>query len=392
MLKNPNEVKKLNKPKVAIIHDYLNAYGGAESVANAIWELYPNAPIYTALYNPRSFEGTNAFKGAEIRVPKWATKLLVNKFYKYFVPLYPFLFEKINLSFYDIIISSSANFAKGVRTNRNQLHISYIHTPPRFLYGYPTETSKRSLWYWKPILKLVDAFLRRWDQKVAQRPNYLLCNSKEVQQRIKKFYKRDAEIISPFLSLNKEYNKEKAEIGDYYLIITRMSSYKNPDKVILACRELNRNLKVAGDGKEFERFKKIVEDTNNGTSKIEMLGFVSEKRKTSLLKGCRAFIYPVEHEDFGMAPLEAMYFGKPAIVLDQGGFRDYLVESYNGIFIKTPSVEGVKTAIEKFESIKNVNWEKNCKKTANNYTKEIFQDKFENYVNKKWLELRNLEI
>ncbi|MFH1955283.1 MAG: glycosyltransferase [Patescibacteria group bacterium] len=372
-------------PKIAIIHDYLNAYGGAESVVNAIWELFDKPPIYTALWNPKAFEGTKAFENADIRVPKWAGFPFVNKFYKYLVPLYPLMFERLNLSDFDIILSSSANFAKGVKTNKGQLHISYIHTPPRFLYGYPTETVKRDVWYWKPILKVVDYFLLRWDQKAAQRPDFLLCNSKEVKLRIKKFYKRDAEIIPPFLSLNKDYEEIKAEGGDYYLIITRMSLYKNPDKVILACKELGRSLKVAGNGKEFERFKKIAEDVSSNKGKIEMLGFVSEKRKTALLKGCRAFIYPVEYEDFGMAPLEAMYFGKPAIVLNQGGLKDYLVEEYNGIYIQKPTVEGVANAIKKFEGMeKKVNWEKNCKKTAERYTKEQFQHKLKEFVEEKW--------
>ena len=375
----------MDKLKVAIVHDYLNAYGGAGSVANAIWGIFPNAPIYTALWDRNVFAGTDTFKGADIRVPKWAKLKVVNRFYKYLTPLYPLMFEHLDLSEYDLIISSSANFAKGVRTNKNRLHISYIHTPPRFLYGYPTETSKRDVWYWKPILKVVDSCLRRWDQKAARRPDYLLCNSKEVQSRIKRFYNRDALIISPFLVVDKKYENTPSEKGDYYLIITRMSLFKNPDKVILACSKLGRNLKVAGSGKEFERFKQIASGGASKESKIEMLGFVSEEKKASLLKGCRAFIYPVEHEDFGMAPLEAMHFGKPAIVLNQGGFRDYLKDGYNGIFIKEPTVDSVAEAIKRFESLEDkVRWDKNCEETASKYTKDRFQKEFRKFVEEKW--------
>jgi len=315
----------------------------------------------------------------------------MHKFYKYLVPLYPLLFERLDLSSYDIVISSSANFAKGVRTRKEQLHISYIHTPPRFLYGYPTETSKRDIWYWKPVLKCVDFFLRKWDQEAAKRPDFLLCNSKEVQQRIRKFYKREAKIIPPFFSLCKKYEKSPAEMGGYYLIITRMSLYKNPDKVILACKELGKDLKVAGGGKELERFRKIVENAPFSEGKIEVLGFVSEERKAALLNGCRAFIYPVEYEDFGMAPLEAMHFGKPAMVLNQGGFKDYFVDGYNGVFIESPTVDGVKKAIERFEVLeKKVNWEKNCKETAGGYTRERFQDELGTYVNRKWGEFKEI--
>jgi len=182
-------LKMSTKPKVAITHDYLNAYGGAESVANAIWELYPDAPIYTALYDSKAFAGTDAFKGADIRCPRLAKHPLMHKFYKYLVPLYPLLFERLDLSSYDIVISSSANFAKGVRTRKEQLHISYIHTPPRFLYGYPTETSKRDIWYWKPVLKCVDFFLRKWDQRRLKGPIFFYATQKKFSREFANFIK-----------------------------------------------------------------------------------------------------------------------------------------------------------------------------------------------------------
>ena len=378
----------MNKdPKIAIIHDYLNAYGGQEDVTNAIWELYPNAPIYTALWDPTAFKGTEAFKGADIRVPKWATTSFVNKFYKYFTFLYPVIFETTDLSKFDLVISSSANFAKGVITRADQLHISYIHTPPRFLWGYPTETAKRDKWYWRIILNPLDSFLRIWDYNAGQRPDYLLCNSTEVQGRIKKFYGRDAKIIHPFLTV-KESVKPKNEIvekGEYYLVVTRISRYKHVDNVILACEALGKNLIVAGSGKEFEATKELADQVNaRGKCNVQMLGFVTEEKKAELLKGCKAFIYNVEQEDFGIAQLEAMYFGKPCIVPNQGGFKDTVKDGYNGIFSLDTSVDSVKQAITKFENVKSVNWDKNCKETASKFTKEIFQTEFKKFVDLKW--------
>jgi len=384
----------MNKnPKIAIVHDYLNAYGGAESLVNSIWELWPDAPIYTALWDQTAFLGTDAFKGADIRVPRWAASRFINRFYKYFTFSFPLVYESFNLRKFNIIISSSANFAKGVLTGPDQLHISYIHTPPRFLYGYPTETAKRDKWYWKPILMPLDSFLRIWDYIAAQRPNFLVCNSGEVKSRIKKFYRRDAVVINPFFSVNKEFEKVPAEKGDYYLVVSRMSRYKNPDKAILACSKLGKNLKVAGSGKEFEKIKEIAKGVSRlarsqgAKGKIDILGFVSEEKKVALYKGCRAFIYLVEHEDFGMAALEPMYFGKPVIVLKQGGFLETVKDGYNGVFVEKPTVESLIGGIKRFEKMeKKVNWEKNCKEFVKKYTKERFQKEFRSFVESSWKE------
>jgi len=374
-----------NKPRVAIIHDYLNAHGGQEDVTNAIWELWPDAPIYTALWDPSAFKETGAFKGATIRVPKWATNRFVNKFYKYFTFLYPLMFQSLNLKDYDIVISSSANFAKGVTTGKNQIHISYIHTPPRFLYGYPTETSKRDFWYWNIVLKPLDFLLRLWDQEAARRPNFLVCNSTEVLMRIKKFYGRDATIIHPFPVIKEDLVKNDSPKGDYYLVISRISRYKNVDKVVKACAFLKRKLIIAGTGKNFADVKKIVDEENTKGANIETMGFVSEEKKAQLLASCRAFIYNVSQEDFGIAPLEAMYFGKPCIVPNEGGFKDTVCNEYNGVFSKSVEVVGLIEAIKKFENLENkIDWKKNCQKTASMFTKEKFQREFKQFVEEKW--------
>jgi glycosyltransferase involved in cell wall biosynthesis len=381
----------VKNPKIAIVHDYLNAYGGQEAVTNAIWEIWKDAPVYTAIWEPNAFKGTSAFKNATVIVPKWSKSKVFNRFYKYFTFLYPIFFENLDLSSFDVVISSSANFAKGVKTATNQLHVSYIHTPPRFLYGYPTETSKRDSWFWKPILKVVDYFLLKWDIKASKRPNFLLCNSSEVQGRIKKFYNRDAKIIYPFINVQdyleqKDIDSPNNDGEGYYLLITRMSLYKHVDKAIWACAQLGRKLKVAGTGKEFNRFKQIADSCGGD---IEMLGFVSDQEKARLFKNCRALIYPVEYEDFGMTPLEAMYFGKPAIVPRQGGFLDTVKDGYNGVFSENSTTSAIVDAIVKFEKIEHsVLWERNCRKTAKRFTKERFQDDIREFVEEHW---KNLE-
>ncbi|MEN9389692.1 MAG: hypothetical protein RLY61_776, partial [Candidatus Parcubacteria bacterium] len=173
--------------KVAFVHDYLSQYGGAEKTLEALLELYPTADIYTGLYNPKNLPETITSKN--IIAPRNKLFLKLSKLLTFLMPV---IFESFDLRSYDLIISDGTAWPKGVITSPNQLHIAYIHTPPRFLYKYSVETTKRNKWYLKPFVSVVDHFLRIWDFGAAQRPNYLIANSIEVQKRIKKFYKRDA--------------------------------------------------------------------------------------------------------------------------------------------------------------------------------------------------------
>lgn len=371
----------LDNMRVAIVHDYLNAYGGAESVVNAIHEIWPEAPIYTALYDPRAFAGTGAFKEAQVVCPAGYRTPIVNRFYKYFTATFPLVFESFDLRDYDVVISSSANFAKGVLTNPEQLHIAYIHTVPRFLYGYPGETSKRDRWYWQLVLRPLDSYLRLWDFQAAQRPDYLLCNGANVKRRIAKFYRREAEVIHPFYSVPANHQEIRAEVGDYYLWVGRMSRYKHADKAILAANRLKVNLKVAGTGKDFNQFRSLAGPT------VEMLGFVAEERKVALMKGCKAFLATVEAEDFGMVPLEAMSFGKPVIALRSGGYRETVVEGKSGIFYDQPTVESLTKAMRRFETGKVRIDPDQCRQVAARFTKERFQRRLKRFVAAKYQEI-----
>ncbi|MDP2874225.1 MAG: glycosyltransferase [bacterium] len=360
--------------KVALVHDYLNQFGGGERVLEALAELYPEAPIYTALYDRAKIaKGSPMLASQQIITPNYGRLPFVHSFYKWFTFLYPLAFEAFDLSAYDLVISSSANFAKGVLTNANQKHISYIHTPPRFLYGYKTEESRRDKWLWRQILRPVDYFLRLWDFQAAQRPDVLVANSQETARRIRKFYRREATVVYPPVTIPEVLESDlQPDPNGSFLIVSRLSEYKHVDIVIEAANQLGFPLKVAGTGKEQARISRLAGPT------VEMLGFVSEERLTQLYRSCRAFISPVEDEEFGIVAVEAMAYGRPVIALRQGGYLETVVEGKTGMFFEKPTVESL---AEVWRSFKAESFDpQTCRNQALRFSKERFQKEIKDLV------------
>jgi glycosyltransferase involved in cell wall biosynthesis len=387
--------------RIALVHDFLNQYGGAERVLEAIHELYPDATVYTSLYDPVNLPlRMRNWDIRPFRLPRFAGPLA--KLYTFF---YPTLFENLDLSDYDLVISSSASFAKGVITRPGTLHISYIHTPPRFLYHYPTETSRRRLWFLKPILAPLDNILRVWDFNAAQRPNFLLANSKETARRIKKFYGRETTVIYPPVGLSAKGGVatsgrvQQSEIRDqgsgrrkestghwslatdhYFLVVSRLASYKRIDLAIEACSRLGLPLKIVGTGKEEKRLKRLAFLKPKGRKLVEFLGFVGDREVTKLYQNCRAFIFP-GMEDFGITPIEAMSFGKPVIALGQGGALETVVEGKTGKFFDQETPESLMNALQSFNP---QDYEsEDCIAQAKNFSKERFQKEFREFVAEK---------
>ncbi len=361
--------------KVAIIHDYLNDYGGAEKLVNAIYQIYPKAHIYTAIKDEKKLQNAGVFINAHIQSPK--TNGILKFFKKFFIFSYPIYFESLDLSQYNLVISSTAHFAKGVITKPKTLHISYIHTPPRFLWGYKTETSIRDKWWAKTPLKFFDSYLRIWDYAAAQRPDYLLTNSINTQKRIKKFYKRDSKIIYPFydFTLNEEKIKKiKPKLGNYYFTISRKGKYKNLDFLAREFKRLKKTLYIAGSGSLDPNIKKYQ------GKYIKILGFIKEEKKIAYLKGCKALVLATENEDFGITPLEAMFFGKPVIALNSGGFRETVINKKTGLLFNYLTSKSFLNTFKDFESIK---FNKDIiKKHAARFSKKEFQKQFKEFVEK----------
>lgn len=366
--------------RVALVHEFLNQYGGAERVLEAIHELYPDAPVFTALYDPSKLPlGMKNWDVRPFRLPR----IPFAKAYTFF---YPMLFEGLDFSGYDLVISSSSSFAKGAVTAPGTVHISYIHTPPRFLYHYPAETNRRSLGFLKPVLAPLDTWLRMWDFAAAQRSDFLLANSKETASRIKKFYRREATVIyppvelpkastsdSPLATSRKRIATERSEdsTSNYYLIVSRLVSYKRIDIAIEAANKLKISLKIVGAGKEEKRLKQLAGPT------VELLGFLSDRQLSEVYQNCQGLIFPTD-EDFGITPVEAMSFGKPVIALAKGGALETVLAGKTGEFFAEQSADSLIEVLNRFDPSKYDS--KVIAAHAQKFSKEHFQKEFSAFV------------
>lgn len=361
--------------KVALVHDYLFDYGGAERVLEALHDLYPDAPLYTSFVDEKKLGiHWSKFKNWDIR-QSWMTKIPLYK--KIVSPLRLFamhFFESFDLSEYDVVISSSnAYFAKAVITKSWVPHICYCHTPPRSLYGYSTMTD----WQKNPVMKFVGEWINKQikgdDFLSAQRVDFFIANSKEVQGRIKKFYNRDATVIFPPVDVpEKLVRKEAGE--PYFLYASRLAFSKHPELAIEAANKMSLPLKVVGVGKMFDHLQSLARST------VEMLGEVSDEELHKLYQGAEALLYPVEDEDFGMVPVEAMGHGVPVIAHKSGGPKETIIDGKTGVFFETLTANGLVEAIEKFQTKK---WDRAAiHKHALTFKKERFQKEIKQFVEK----------
>ena len=329
---------------MALIHDHLAQDGGAERVLRVLAEMYPQADIYTLLYEKRQADkyfSDRTIKTSFIqRVPGGV------KHYQWFLPWMPLAVEFFDLSDYDLVISDASAFAKGVITGINVPHICYCHTPTRYLWDY-THRYIAELKYNKFIKKVVSLclnYLRVWDYQAARRVDYFVANSSLVQKRIKKYYDCESEVIYPPVEVD-NFKMGEGQ-GDYFLIGGRVVTYKRFDLAVEAFRELGWPLKVFGDGIDLPRLKKMAKEAHN----IEFLGRVSDKERAELYQHCRAFLNPQE-EDFGITVVEAMACGRPVIAYSQGGALETVVEGETGVFFKEQTKESLIEALHRFEQL-----------------------------------------
>lgn len=369
---------KLGNMKIAIVHDQLNQFGGAEKVVLAISEIYPNAPIFTSVFNGRA---KTYFKRKYI-ITSFLQKLPKFFRFQWFLPLLPISFERFDLKGYDVVITSSASFAKGVLTDINSVHICYCHTPTRFLWTESQEyiDSIDIPNVIKRILPIIISYLRQWDFLAAQRVDKFIANSKFVAERIRKFYKRDAKVIYPPVEIEKfKISEDKG----YYLIISRLRPYKKIDIAIEACNELKLPLKIIGEGTEYKKLKKIAGPT------IEFLGFVSEKLKIELLSNCKALIYPQE-EDFGISAVEALASGKPVIAYKGGGVLEIIKDKVSGIFFEEQTWESLADALVNFNSNEFDSYK--LRELSKKFSKEVFKKEIFEFIKKTYEEFKQIII
>ncbi len=363
--------------KVALVHDYLREYGGAERVLEALHEIWPDAPLYTALVDQEGMgKFWKRFSNWKIHTSSMQKFWLLRKFPSPFRFLAPWIWENFNLMDYDLVISSASWFiTKGVLTRSDALHICYCHTPPRYLYGYKTQSNLANVFPISIYTHFVNKFLRRYDYLAAQRPDYFIANSKEVQGRIKKFYNRDSVVIYPPISLpplSPSSPLLPLFPQPFFLYVGRLARPKNIDLIIRAFNENGKKLIVVGRGKDENYLKKIAKKN------IEFKGHVTDEELENYYTNAKALIFASQDEDFGITPCEAQSFGTPVIAFRGSGVDESVIDGKTGIFFDKLTTEFLNSALQKFETMK---FDKNViLNNAKRFSKERFKTEIREFV------------
>ncbi len=362
---------------IALVHDHLVAQvGGAERVLKIFHELYPNAPIFSLLYDQRRFDGF--FESAKIRtsfLQKFPFRILP---YQSLLPLMPTATEQYNLNEFDIVLTSSSAFSKGVLTRSTTLHVCYCHTPTRYLWtnsqSYVCELKIPNII--KMGLPFVLSGLRVWDRVAADRVDRFIANSKTVQERIKKFYRRKSDIIYPPVETEKFFISNP--VGDYFLAGGRLVSYKRFDIIVEAFNNLGLKIKIFGAGPEYKKLKKLARRKT-----IEFVGQVSDHDRSDLYSKALAFINPQE-EDFGITTIEAMASGRPVIALAAGGALETISDGTTGVFFYDQDWPALADAIIRFKP------EEYSPIRIRGYSMQFGVERFKKqiteYIERSWLE------
>jgi glycosyltransferase involved in cell wall biosynthesis len=327
--------------KVALVHDYLNQMGGAERVVMAFHQLFPDAPIYTSIYDAQRVDP--AFQKMDIRTSFMQKLPLVTRYHQPYLPLYPFAMESLDLRGYDLVLSSSSAFGKGVITRPETMHICYCHTPMRWCWNYREYVEREHLGaIARSVLPFLITGLRTWDQVSAMRVDHFIANSPVVAERIRKYYHRDAVIIPPPVEASRFAFDPGTQAEDYFLIISRLVPYKRIDLTIEACNRLQLPLVIIGAGRDMERLKEL-----SGPS-IRFLGQLSDEEVLHYYAHCRAFLFPGE-EDFGITPLEAQASGRPVIAYGSGGALASVIDGITGTFFYEQTVDSLARVLASFD-------------------------------------------
>ena len=316
--------------KIALAHDWLLNIGGAERVLKTLHEIFPAAPVYTLFYNKRF---TDEFiPDADIRPSFLQKTYRAMGTHKLLLPLLPTAIESIDLSEYDLVISSSVSFSKGLILKPKTRHICYCYSPMRQVWDWHAEYKKEPHVIPKSVTALIQHFFRIWDRLASTRVDEFIAISENVRQRIKKYYGRDSIVIYPPVNLSENTTHYSLPTTHYFLIVSRLFKHKNVDIAVEAFNKLEWPLAVIGDGPELRRLKK------RAGSNIKFLGHQTDEAVRNYYAKCIAFIMPQE-EDFGITPIEAMGFGKPVLALKRGGALEYMQEGINGEFFEDPTEE-----------------------------------------------------
>lgn len=348
--------------RIALVHDYLVQDGGAERVLAAFQELFPQAPTYTLLANRKHPQALNR-NIITSYLGKWP---LAHRYYQWLMPLMPSAVETLDVSNYDVILSTSSSFAKGIISPAESIHICYCHTPTRFLwqerFGYLKNLPQPHLL--RRIAPRLFHHLRTWDAIAATRPDILLTNSKTSRDRIRHYYHRDAEIIPPPVDTDRILPQHRR--GTYWLAGGRLVTYKRFDLVVQAFNVLGLPLKIFGTGPDEQQLRHLAK------SNIQFLGYVTEDQKRELFHDAIAFLHP-QIEDFGITAVEAMSAGKPVITNHLGGGAETVVHDETGVHLPILTADDIIGAVRTFEPDRYAT--ATIRARAESYSKQTFQQR-----------------
>ena len=369
--------------KTALVHDWLTTIAGAEKVLKAIYEIYPDSDIFTLVKNEESLKNT-LLENANIKTSFIQKLPFAKTKYRNYLPFFPLAIEQLDVSDYDIVISSSHAVAKGVLTNANQLHISYVHTPIRYawdLYAHYLKEANldKSLKGW--IARYFLHKIRIWDYTTANRPDYYIANSKYIARRIKKVYNKEAEVIYPPVNVEDFELYTKKE--NFYFTASRMVPYKKIDLIVEAFSKMpDKKLIVIGTGPDFEKIK------SKATPNIELLGYQPFNVLKEYMQKAKAFVFAAE-EDFGIIPVEAQACGTPVIAYGKGGVTETVIENKTGLFFKEQTVDNLIKAIKEFEKKEDKFDFYEIRKNSERFSKQRFQKEIKDFVEIKYQEWSN---
>jgi glycosyltransferase involved in cell wall biosynthesis len=362
------------RPKIALVCDWLTDVGGAELVLLELHKMFPDAPIYTSQYNPKTIDW---FKDADIRTG-WL-QYFPSSLKKLLPVLRAIYFGHLKLKDYDLIISSNTGAeCKALKTMPHQVHVCYMHAPTHYYWSrYETYLENPGWgsfdWLGRLGLKLLIGPMRKWDYKAAQKPHYIVANSTHTQEQIKKYYDRTSDVIHP--PVDTDYFGESGnEERKGFIITGRQTPYKKVDLAVAACTQLGLPLTVIGDGPDHAKLKAMAGPT------ITFLGHVPHSDLPKHLRSARAFIFP-GIDDFGIAPVEALAAGTPVIAYRAGGALDYVIEGKTGEFFDEQTVDSLCKTLESFNH-RNY-FSSDIKLAAQNFSPDRFQEKIQNFLAEK---------
>ncbi len=363
--------------KIAIVHDYLNQYGGAERCLEVFHKLFPEAPIFTLIYDANILP---QYKNWDIRTSFIQRLPFAKQSYRNFMLFFPRAMKSFKLDEFDLVISVTHAWGKGIRTNDKTYHICFCLTPVRYFWDLYQDY--RRFYYINPIIRaLLPLFvkpIRKWDVGTSKNVDYFISISRTVADRIKKFYNRESTLIYPPIDTS-FFSPANAKSANFYLTVSRLKEYKRVEIIVKAFNQLNLPLKIIGIGSLLKKLKQIA------APNIDFLGAVSDKELLSYYQNCRAFVFAGK-EDFGLVSLEAQACGKPIIAFGQGGLSETVVEGQTGTLFYKQTPQALIEAVERFEKM-----DFDPEQIRNNvlkFDRTIFEKKITSFIQEKFEEYK----